>query len=247
MDAFTLEHLADLANRAAGRNIYTFSGFLSPEEQARLLEKRRELSPFTLFGGIEGAERNMARFGSEETTGYEQPFPIVCLKAEPLNPRFAEKLSHRDYLGSIMALGVDRSGVGDIIVRENCAYIFCTEKLAPYIAEELRKIRNTEMRLTVCAEVPEGSLYETKELRLTLTSLRVDCVASAAVKLSRTRMAELFREKKVFVNSAVCEKPDRLLQEGDAFSVRGYGKFRLIAVTGQSKKGKLVTRLAQYL
>ena len=124
MDTFLIEHLADLAKRAQARNIFTFSGFLSPDEQAKLLEKKRELSPFTLFGGTIGTERNMARFGSVQALGYEESFPIVCVKIEPVNPRFAEKLTHRDYLGSIMGLGIERSGVGDIIARQTEAYLF---------------------------------------------------------------------------------------------------------------------------
>lgn len=242
-----IEHLADLAKRAQARNIFAFSGFLSPDEQAKLLEKKRELSPFTLFGGTIGTERNMARFGSVQALGYEAPFPIVCVKIEPVNPRFAEKLTHRDYLGSIMGLGIERSGVGDIIARQTEAYLFCTEKMAPFLTENLTKIRHTDVKLTVCDTVPEGSLYETRPVRLTLSSLRIDCAASAAVRLSRSRIAELMKEKKVFLNSAVCEKPDALLAPGDTFSVRGFGKFRLVEVTGQSKKGKLVTQLEEFI
>ena len=123
MDDYLLGHLADLSERAEAKGVYTFSDFLSPDEQSALLERQRQFSVFTLYGGADATERNMARFGSEDLTGYAQDFPIGCLKILPANPRFAEPLTHRDYLGSVMALGIERSGVGDIVVRENEAYL----------------------------------------------------------------------------------------------------------------------------
>jgi RNA-binding protein YlmH len=246
MEAFLIEHLQDLSARSDAQNIFTFSDFLSPEEQSRLLSMRRQLSPFTLFGGTEGTERNMARFGSESKFGYEQPFPIVCLKIEPVNRRFAQLLSHRDYLGAIMSLGIERSGLGDLVIREYDCYLFCTERIAPYLQENLIKIGHTDVRATVCDALPEGALYETEPMRLTVTSLRLDCVAGAVVKLSRSKISDLIREKKVFLNGAVCEKPDALLNEGDVFSVRGAGKFRFCETLGNSKKGKFVIHVDRY-
>ena len=247
MDTYALEHLTDLADRSAEKNIYTFSDFLTPEEQSRLLENRRRLTPFTLFGGTDGTERNMARFGSETELGYTAAFPIVCLKIAPVNPKFAEDLTHRDYLGALMSLGIERGNIGDIIVRRQEAYLFCTEKIAPFLTENMQKIRRTDIRAQVCEALPEGALYETQTLRFTLTSLRIDCVLSGAAKLSRNQAQTLFREKKVFLNGAVCEKPDVSLSPGDVFSASGYGKFRLKEITGKSKKGKLVTEIEKYV
>ena len=246
MDAFLTGHLRDLSAQSDAHNIYTFSDFLSPEEQSALLSMRRELVPFTLFGGAEGTERNMARFGSENALGYAQDFPIVCIKTEPLNQKFAETLSHRDYLGALMHLGIERAVLGDIIVKDTVCYIFCADRIAPYLIENFIKVRHTDVRASVCDSLPEGALYDTEETRVTVTSLRLDCVASAAVKLSRSRLQELIREKKVFLNSAVCEKPDALLAPGDTFSVRGCGKFRYKETQGNSKKGKFILLIDKY-
>ena len=246
METFSIEHLRDLSTRSDAQNVYTFSDFLTPEEQSRLLGMRRQLTPFTLFGGVDGTERNMARFGSETQLGYEQPFPIVCLKIEPVNRKFAQLNSHRDYLGAIMNLGVERSVLGDLIIREYDCYLFCTERIAPYLQKNLIKIGRTDVHVTLCDHLPEGSLYETEPMRLTVTSLRLDCVAGAAVKLSRSKISDLIREKKVFLNGAVCEKPDAMLNEGDVFSVRGAGKFRFIESLGNSKKGKYVIHIDRY-
>ncbi len=211
-----------------------------------MLGMRRQLTPFTLFGGVDGTERNMARFGSETQLGYEQPFPIVCLKIEPVNRKFAQLNSHRDYLGAIMNLGVERSVLGDLIIREYDCYLFCTERIAPYLQENLIKVGHTDVHTAICDRLPEGSLFETESMRLTVTSLRLDCVVGAAVKLSRSKTSDLIREKKVFLNGAVCEKPDAMLNEGDVFSVRGAGKFRFIESLGNSKKGKYVIHIDRY-
>lgn len=246
MDDFLMAHLRDLSARSDTQNIFTFSDFLSPEEQSGLLGLRKELVPFTLFGGARGTERNMARFGSEGQLGYAQDFPVLCLKIQPVNLRFAEALTHRDYLGALMSLGIERSVIGDICVKGTDCFLFCTERIAPYLTENLIKIRHTDVRVTVCDTLPEGALYETEPMRLTVSSLRLDCVAGAAVKLSRSRISELIREKKVFLNSAVCEKPDAFLGPGDTFSVRGFGKFRFGETMGNSKKGKYVLLIEKY-
>lgn len=242
-----MEHLTDLSDRSEQKGIYTFSDFLSADEQSKLLERKKQFTAFCLFGGADGTERNMVRFGSEDAVGYTQDFPIVCLKAEPLNVKFAQTLTHRDYLGSIMALGLERSALGDIVVREHEAYIFCEEKLADYIMENLTRVKGTDIRINFCSDLPEGSLYQTQPLRFTVSSLRFDCLASAALRLSRGHTQDLFREKKVFLNGAVCEKPDTLLTPGDVFSVRGYGKFRFREISGQSKKGKIVAQIEKYV
>lgn len=247
MENYLIEHLLDLSLKAENQGIYTFSDFLSEDEQARLIERKKELTAFTLFGGTEGCERNMARFGSEESLGYSIPFPIVCIFAQPLNKKFADTLTHRDFLGSLMSLGIERSAIGDIVVKNNSAYIFCTEKIAPHILDNLFKIKHTDMKCTICDDIPSGSLFETQGLRLTVSSLRADCVAAAVTHLSRGKTDELFREKRVFINGASCEKTDALLKVGDKLSLRGIGKFRLADISGTSKKGKTILEIERYI
>lgn len=247
MDTYLIEHLTDLSKKSANQDIYTFSDFLSEDEQAKLLERKKELTFFTLFGGTEGTERNMVRFGKEDNLGYSVPFPIICIFAEPLNKKFADTLTHRDFLGSLMGLGIERSAIGDIIVKNNSAYIFCTEKIAPHILDNLFKIKRTDIKCYVCDNIPSESLFETQIIRLTVSSLRADCLVAALTHLSRGKTDELFREKRVFINGASCEKADTLVKIGDKLSVRGVGKFRLHDISGKSKKGKTVLEIEKYI
>ena len=114
--------IKDLADKSFRQNVYTFTGFLGLSEQDlfwKMIQKG-ELSyaAHKLFGGYEEAERVIVRFGAEDDLGYEEDFPIVCVHIKPLIVKFADALSHRDFLGALMNLGIERSTLGDIRVVE---------------------------------------------------------------------------------------------------------------------------------
>ncbi len=124
--------LKDLAERSYRQNVYSFSGFLSLAEQDQFWSVEKEL-PYCkgkLWGGYEQAERKVARFGSAEELGYEEDYPIACVHIWPLQAKFADALSHRDFLGALMNLGIERSTLGDIRVGEKEAYLYCLSGMA---------------------------------------------------------------------------------------------------------------------
>ena len=131
-DELLKKRITELAEKAYQNNIYTFSSFLGMSELSDFYAMQRELSfvPQTVFGGYEGAERCIIRFGSEELFGYPEEFPVVCLKIRPLMQKFADDLGHRDFLGALMNLGIDRSTIGDIKVGEKEGYLFCLDTIA---------------------------------------------------------------------------------------------------------------------
>lgn len=247
MDNFLLAHLTDLSEKTDRQGIFTFSDFLTPEEQSALLGIKRQTGYFEFFGGADGTERNVVRFGNPADFGYTEDYPILCLKVSPKNVKYAEKLSHRDYLGALMSLGIERNLIGDIIVKGADAYIFCLERIKNYLTENLTSIRHTDVKTEVCTSLPEGKLFETQELRLTVTSLRLDCVFAGVSNKSRSNVDELLRQKKVFLNSVICENGAKTLSPGDKVSVRGFGKFILADVIGASKKGKEMILIEKYV
>ena len=247
MDNYLIEHLLDLSRRSLDKNIFTFSDFLSEDEQAKLIERKKELAPFTFFGGAEGTQRNIVRFGSEDCNGRGEDFPVLCIRAQPLNLRFAETLTHRDILGALMSLGIERSSLGDIVVKPDCAYIFCVSRMAPHILDNLIKIKHTDIKCGLCDELPEGSLFETKDITIIISSMRADCVTAALTRLSRGKTEALFNEKKVFINGAVCEKADSQLKPEDKLSVRGIGKFIIHSQSGTSKKGRIFLEISKFV
>lgn len=231
----------DLANRSWQQNLFTFTGFLSLAEQDMLWRAAGESKMFVrLSGGAAHAERQMARFGNPEELGYEEPFPIVCLCVEPLMEKFADNFTHRDFLGAIMNLGIDRSTVGDILLDGKKAYVFCTGTIAPYLMDNLEQVRHTQVR---CRMVEGADNFPVRRLAYreeNVASLRCDGVISAVWNLSRSQSQELFRQKKVFVNGRLQENGSYTLKEEDVVSARGYGKFIFRKEKRTTRKGKLV-------
>ena len=240
--------LQELAEKSSRQNVYTFTGFLGMAEQDVFHQAEEELSyahPM-LFGGSEQAERLMVRFGSPEELGYEEKFPIVLLKIEPLLQKYADALGHRDFLGALMNLGIERSTLGDIFVKNNIGYLFCLDSIADFIIEELRKVRHTDVKCRR-AEVSEALERQEKvRQHLTVSSERADVIIAGLYHLSRTQSMELFRAQKVFVNGRLCENNSYLLKKDDTVSVRGKGKFFYDGMDRETKKGKLSVGILLY-
>lgn len=239
--------LRDLAKRAYEKNIYTYSSFLSLPEQSILDGMAKELSfiPYELFGGHEMAERKVVGFGSEELFGYPGRFPVTILKVTPAVEKFGEELNHRDYLGSLMNLGIRRDTIGDILVKGKTGFIFCLDDVAEFIRENLVKIRHTQ----VSCEIIEDDI----ELKPTLidesypvSSMRLDVIIAAACKLSRKETLSYFERNEVQLNSRVTTENAVNLKPGDVFSVRGKGKFILESIGGTTKRGRTYINVKKY-
>ncbi len=237
------KRLIELSNRAYQNNIFTFSDFLSLSQQEVLYQAARDkgFTPiaYDLFGGYENCERKMVRFGSEKDFGYEVPFPIQCIKVEPLAKKFAREYTHRDYLGSLMSLGIDRKKFGDIFVDGMDAYIYADESTADYLLENFVSVGRNSVKCSV-SELPESyKKAALKEMTIQVASPRADAVIARVYNLSRKDTLPYFTEKKVSVNGHIVENNDKILSAGDSVSVRGFGKFNLWEEGGLSRKGKL--------
>lgn len=241
MDIFE-KRLFELAERASERCYVTFSDFLNMEEQSELASLALPCD-YATFGGYDGAERAVAAFGNG--CQYAE-FPVKIIKAEPLSQKFADKLSHRDFLGSLMGLGIKRNVLGDIVIKENTGYIFCLDSIADYIVQNLDKVRHTSIKCSVVHELPAGAVAEPEEKEIIVASLRLDVLAAAVYNFSRSGVKELFVQSKVFVNSALCENFSYNVKPGDIVSVRGNGRFKCGNVLGSTKKGRTVLRIFVY-
>lgn len=230
----------DLADKSFNQNMFTFTGFLGMSEQDVFYRMSGELrhAGYELNGGFEMAERQMVRFGNAEELGYEVPFPIVCIHIEPLMRKFADQLSHRDFLGALMNLGIERSTIGDIRVQEKEAYLFCQDTIAPFICENLDTIKHTHVKCTVTENVAEIALEEPQREVLQVASIRIDAVISKVYNLSRGDCLEYFKAGKVFASGRMCENNSKMLHAGDVVNVRGFGKFIFEEELGETKKGK---------
>lgn len=247
MDSYFSGHIKDLSDRSANKNIYTYTNFLNADELNEVISMKNSLTHFEMFGGAEGCERKMLRFGSEEELYYSENYPIVCLKAQPLNIKFSDSLTHRDILGALMNLSIEREHIGDIIVRQDCSYIFVTEKMSEFICESLTKIRHTDVRCSVCEFKDNDNFFTLEEAILISSSLRADCVICAVYNLSRNTANSLFDSKKVYINSVQCENSSKILKENDTVSLRGFGKFIFRKALSETKKGRLKIQVDKYI
>lgn len=227
---------------------FFFTGFLSVSDISLLHDTcDRSGIKYTLWGGAENTERQIARFGDADSIGYEVPFPIVILKVSPLLMKFADEFNHRDFLGAIMNLGIKRETVGDIIVKGKEAYIFAHENIADYIIENLDKVKHTNVKVERLNELPE--LLETKkqEEEILVSSTRLDVIIAGKYKLSRSQALQLFKSQKVFLNGRVCENNSYQVKEQDIISVRGFGKMEFIRISGETRKGRIYITVLIYV
>lgn len=240
-DVILQNRIRDLAERCHNNNMYTFSEFLSLSDVSAYYSIEQELRYVvaTLYGGHEMCERKILRFGSEEQLGYIEDFPITILCIKPLLAKFSDDLSHRDILGSLMNLGIERNVLGDIFVENNVAYVFCLNSIADYLCENISRIKHTSVICSKVDSVKELKKTEMEEKKIQIQSERIDGVIAKVCNMSRSQCSVLFTDRKVFVNGRLNENSSYILKHEDVVTVRGFGRFIYKGVNGTSKKGKL--------
>jgi RNA-binding protein YlmH len=243
------KRIAELADRSYSQGRYIYTDFLNASELSQFYEMEGQLTyvPHKVFGGMEESERCVVRFGDAEMCGYEEAFPIACIRMEPLMQKFADSLSHRDFLGALMNLGITREKLGDIIIQDNVGYLFCLSSISDYIIDNLSFVKHTHIRCSLCQASDSLSAKELREVQLIVSSNRADAAVARLYKLSREQALILFREKKVFLNGRVLENNSQTLKPEDVLSVRGHGKFIFRSQGGTTQKGRLYVTVAEYI
>lgn len=221
-------------------------GFLTPVE-AIFLEKSIKAPvdvKILFYGGYEECERTlfvaMPEFFEEE---YRETISVL-----EITGRNISELSHRDFLGSLMGLGVERKTVGDILVFEDRAYVFVLRDMEDYILENMGKIGRHGVKIRAITP-DELSLPEkkTEEICGTVSAPRLDAIVALCTRLSRGKASELIETDKVSVNWEVKNHISIGLSEGDLISVRGYGRFKLEKINGLSRKGRMHVVILKYI
>ena len=245
------KRFAELARKSSDAAYFIFTDFLGLAEQAIFNEARSSFGRvrYSLFGGADGTERVMVRFGDAEELGYDVPFPIAIVKIEPKAQKFADKLTHRDFLGAILNLGIERKLLGDIIITGNVGYLFAKEEISSFIASELKTVKHTAVncRRIERDELPEAELFRTERIKSQRAGERLDAVISQVLSISRDESLSLFGRSLVFVGGRLVENNSYTPKAGDVVSVRGKGRFIYRGVTGLSKKGKLNAEVELYV
>ena len=254
------KRITELADRAYARGIVLFSDFLDLNQQNLLRGirwKEHGILPVT-SGGYYEAERQMAAFVPDALSFSEDSdnlfeaapgwaYPIAVVRVVPSAPRYADSLSHRDFLGSILSLGIERSQIGDLIVKNKSADIFCTDRMSDYICRELTRVRHTEVMTSVCSPDSIQTAPETEERTGSVASVRLDTLIALAFGIPRSRAVGLVQGGAVYVNAKLVTSNGHPPHENDRISVRGLGKCRFCGIIHQTKKGRMMVRMERYI
>ena len=243
-----LSRVLDKYDQCRQRNLSTNTAFLSPAEARGALDLLHAAAVhegFALLGGYEGAERRMLFFLPDWQEEADMSDAMAFLRAAWHE---SEHPTHRDLLGSLMALGIERETLGDILVSEGSADLVVSAGIAPYLLDNWSSAGRTALRLT---RIESGALrvpeQQVREIRDTVATLRLDAVTAAGFSMSRGKAAELIAAGKVQKNYREVAKGDAPVAQGDMISARGLGKFEVAEVGGLSKKGRTGILLRRYL
>ena len=244
-----LKHLRELALRAAHTGRTQYSRFLEPSDARSAVRLAGEMRvKVVLYGGWPQAERCVAAFYTAEDPPSDADFPVQAIRID-WNARFACP-HHRDLLGAVMGLGIERDATGDIALGEYrglpCACLMAVREMAPYIAQALQSAGRASVRCCLTDEIPRILPPEGETLRVTVQNLRLDAVSAAGYHLSRSEAQRLVSAGLVKLNHVPELRPDVRVEAGDLISVRGYGRLKIEEEEGQSRRGRQVLRLFKY-
>lgn len=243
-DKALIAKVEEQANRCFERSITQFTDFLDMRQLdvAKGALKQFGLSQLKSYGGFENAERTVLCISQNDDISFDD-FPVCCIKVEYNSHK---KLTHRDFLGAILSLGIKREKIGDISVSDNCAYIAAAKIISVALMNELSTVGSCAVSCELCDSFPSSVKADLSSIRASVSSLRLDSVVSAAIKQSRQNTQNIIRRCGVKLNCREIFAPDAKVFENDIFSIKGYGKFVLSEVLGQSKKGKTIIIINKY-
>ena len=242
-DRLFLSRMCDMAQKAENTGRIMYSKFLNPAQQHLVRERLSRFVDVTFFGGYEDSDRCVAAFMYD--TWEELQYPIKALKVQPTSKK---AYSHRDYLGSVLALGIERELTGDIVITENGAYILVLEDISEFISMNLLKIANSSVKISNVDDLSDiVSNRRFKEASVTVSSLRLDCVLSAVAGKSRSASADFISEGLTTVNYEVVKNTSFQIKNGDVISLKGYGKVIVETDGGLTKKGRIHLNLKKYV
>lgn len=241
-------HAMELAKLAWETNRPQTSDFFDPYERKVIQSVLGGIPEVGVFyqGGYKKAERARLIIYPEFYLLETIPSSIRVLEAEG-NFNF-QKVSHGDFLGSILGTGLKRSKIGDLLVLENGCQVIVASEVADYLLSNWDKVHRVPVKVK---EIDEEQLAiepeRIKQIRATVASLRLDAVAAEGYGTSRTKMVREIKAEKVKLNWKQVSNPSLSVEEGDVLSIRGRGRVIVSEVGGRTRKGRTSLILHRYL
>ena len=247
-DKVLLAKVWDKINTGIRKNIRANTGFLSLRELEMTRYLFGDMDGLYAFGGYADAERKMLVYLPDYLDAQaltDADSPLVCLRATFYD---ADTPSHRDFLGGLMGIGIARQTVGDICVGKGYCDFFVTAEIVPYILQNFTGAGRTRLQMEQIpfdqVSVPEP---ETKQIRDTVASLRLDSIISSGFRVGRSVASGYVLSGRAAIDGLPCEKPDKPVAQGANISVRGLSKIRLTAINGETKKGRISVVIDRYV
>lgn len=238
-----IPRVSDAVSRTYKTNVPSFLGFLN-EEEAALIEAylKKQNIKHTFFGGFDEAVRRYLGVLPDWCEECEFPITAVSFSFKECYP-----LSHRDFLGALMSLGITRECVGDILIEKGRAVVFLSSDIAQFVVSQISKVGNVGVDISVGFSLPLPNFGEKREFSETVASLRLDNIVAAICSVSRSEAVRLIEEKKVSISGVMQEKTSKLISEGDKISIRGKGFFEISDCNTLSKKGRIILKYQKYV
>ncbi len=244
-DALFLSKISDAVELCERRGIPQFTAFLDQRQaafaQAQLNHLHHKNALF--FGGFAEAERTVLGVFPEGDEPSGEIFPIRPLT---IRYRVCDILTHRDFLGSLMSFGIERSTIGDILIEDGRTVIFVLSEMAGYIMTQMEKVGRVGVKLTGGAQEPYPPGRGFERIEGTVSSMRLDAVLAAALHISREKGAQLILSGQVQKNSRPVLSVSAPVGEGDKLSVRGYGRFLMEQTGIMTRKGRYKFSIRKY-
>ncbi len=222
-----------------------FTDFMDPYSAHGIKHKLSDADcAILIYGGYEDSERVKLGFFPEFSDEDISLFPITPVEIS-YNAKYSKTLTHRDFLGSVLGLGITREKTGDIITEEGRAVIYADSDVADYIAVNLERVGHTKVNVKILSSFsPKPS--EASEKKITLSSLRLDALLSGAFNISRGRASELIKGEKVYINWKKTLSPSHGVEADDVVTLRGFGRIRLNEIMGITKKDRVLVSVSVY-
>lgn len=231
----------DLVSRVKQRHHYELTDMLHPGQLELLRTVAASVGEVRVlsWGGYQYAERHRAAVLPEWHREFSpEEFQLSVIR---VSTRSSTQLGHRDYLGALLGLGIKREALGDIIVQNGGAYVVLLSDMAGFVTANLRQVGTASVQVGL---VPHDVLESVPEPQLeawaaTVSSLRLDAVLAKAFNLSRDKAKSLVTQGKVKVNFRLQTSPSTAVAAETMISCRGYGRCKVLEVTGRSRKGRI--------
>ena len=233
----------DAVRQASLRGRPYFVGFLDPSQAALCAREAGAGASALAWGGFCGAERVVFGVFPPEQSPDPARFPVSALE---VRFRRGAGLTHRDFLGSLMALGVERDTVGDLLIEDGRAVLFVRRELAAHLAQQLDRVGREGVHTVEAADPVLPPPPTLEPISTTVASARLDCVVAALAHCGRTEAASRIARGLVSCSGEVRTESDAAVTEGDVIAIRGEGKFRIDALGPRTKKQRLSLRAGKY-